>query len=498
MRIYKLSLFNKFAIVAILVVMAFGITNLYFLWNSGYKSFEREIDKRSKVLSSIIADRVLQPVVYDDYVNVYKVIDQIHSNDSSVAYIFILDDNNKIIAQTYETPIPYSLIEANQIMDGKLNIKVIHTRNFTHKVIRDIAYPILNGEIGTVRLGLIEEDIRKELNSASRTLSLMVISFLIIGLIGSFFFSFLITLPIKKITQKAQNLDLSSLEIEEFENKPLRLRTIYKYYFSDELDILVAKFSEMIDRLKQNIRELQAARNSFVQAEKLASIGTLTAGISHEINNPLAGIKNCMSRIEKEPGNVEQNIRYIELIKDAVEKMEGVVKPLLTFSRKTEFRIEQVAMDELVEHALSLTDYRIRKSGIHIQKNMQPELRISVSANHMEQVLINLILNGIDAIEERKQKEPGLQGILRFSSSNEGQKTRIIVSDNGSGIPGEYQNKIFDPFFTSKEQGKGTGLGLYVSYNIINDMGGHMYFETIAGEGTRFIIEFPKSTNNHS
>jgi two-component system NtrC family sensor kinase len=491
MKTFRLTLFKKFAIAATVIVIAFGVTNLYFLWYSGYKSFEHEIEKRSKVLSKIIAERVLQPIVYDDYVNVYKVLDQVKSNDPSVAYIFILDENNKIIAQTYDLRIPFSLIQANKAENNSHNIKVIKTKNFEHDIIRDIAYPILNGEIGTVRLGLIEEDIRKELNDASRTMSLMVISFLVIGLVLAFFFSFLITLPIKRITQKAQNLDLNSISMAEIEEKPLRFRTFFNFYFSDELDILIAKFSEMIDRLKNNIIELRATRNSFIQAEKLASIGTLTAGISHEINNPLAGIKNAMNRIEKEPENIQQNIKYIELIKDAISKMEGVVKPLLSFSRKSDISITKVPIQSIIENALQLADYKTKKANIQIEKQIQANCEIHISVNHMEQVLINLILNGVDAIQDRIDADPTHQGKITIFVCNKDGVFSLKVKDNGIGISEKNQNKIFDPFFTSKELGKGTGLGLYVSYNIIKDLGGKLSFKSEENEGTEFLIELP-------
>jgi len=488
MKIYKLTLFRKFAIIATMVVLVFGITNLYFLWNSAYKSFEYEIEKRSKVLSGIIAERVLQPIVYHDYVNIFKELDEIKSNDPSVAYIFILDENNKILSQTYDTRIPFSLISANKLKGNSLNIKVIEAKNFKHHIIRDIAYPILNGELGTVRLGLIEEDIRKELNIASRTLSLMVLTFLIIGLIGAFFFSFMITLPIKTISLKAQSINLKDIGDENFDIKPLRFRTFFNFYFSDELDILVAKFAEMMSRLKRNVKELESTRDSFIQAEKLASIGTLTAGISHEINNPLAGIKNCVRRIEKNPGNQEQNMEYFILMKEAIEKIEGVVQPLLDFSRKSDYTISEYYPVEVVEKAIRLTDYKIRKSNIRLEKDFDESFTIKISNNLLEQVLINLLLNAVDAVNERKKLEPSLIGNIGISIYKKDKKAYISVSDNGIGIHESNFHKIFDPFYTSKKVGEGTGLGLYVSYNIIREMGGSLTFESSVNSGTKFFI----------
>lgn len=492
MRTVNLTLFRKFAIGATLIVILFSIINIYILWKSGYKTFENEIDKRSKVLSRLIAEKVLQPIVYDDYINVYKVIDQIKTNDASIAYIFVLDENNKIIAQNYDIRIPYSLINANSLLNGNYQIKVIQAKNFKYKILRDIAYPILDGELGTIRIGLIEEDIRKDLNRISRQMILMVTIFLVLGLILAFFFSSLITLPIKKISKNAQNINLLTLESVSIDKKPLKYHTIFNIYLKDELDSLNYKFIEMIERLIMNKKELQAARDSFVQAEKMASIGTLTAGISHEINNPLAGIKNCMTRIEREPENMKQNLTYISLINEAIDRIEKIIKPLLSFSRKSELKFTWNPVGQLINNALMLTDYRIKKSNIIVEKDFDPEILIFTSVNHIEQVLINLILNGIDAIDERIKTNPESPGKLIISVINNEQKVDIKVVDNGCGIPENLRSKIFDPFFTTKEPGKGTGLGLYVSYNILKDSGGSLIVESKENKGTEFILSFTK------
>lgn len=492
MRTVNITLFRKFAIGATVIVILFSIINIYILWTSGYKTFENEIDKRSKVLSRLIAEKVLQPIVYDDYINVYKVIDQIKTNDASIAYIFVLDENNKIIAQNYDIRIPYSLINANSLLNRNYQIKVIQAKNFKYKILRDIAYPILDGELGTIRIGLIEEDIRKDLNRISRQMILMVTIFLVLGLILAFFFSSLITLPIKKISKNAQNINLLTLESVSIDKKPLKYHTIFNIYLKDELDSLNYKFIEMIERLIMNKKELQAARDSFVQAEKMASIGTLTAGISHEINNPLAGIKNCMTRIEREPENMKQNLTYISLINEAIDRIEKIIKPLLSFSRKSELKFTWNPVGQLINNALMLTDYRIKKSNIIVEKDFDPEILIFTSVNHIEQVLINLILNGIDAIDERIKTNPESPGKLIISVINNEQKVDIKVVDNGCGIPENLRSKIFDPFFTTKEPGKGTGLGLYVSYNILKDSGGSLIVESKENKGTEFILSFTK------
>jgi len=275
MKSINLPLFWKFAFTIITLVFIFGTINMYILWKSVYQSFEKEIDKRCVVLSDIISQKALTPIVYDDVVSLYNILDEMQRSDNSIAYIFLIDANNHILAKTFDTEVPASLMEANTIKSQQHNIEVLNIKHYQYNTIRDIAYPILNGDIGIVRLGLVEDTIRSEIMEATKSLTLMILLFLAIGLLGAFAFSYLITSPIKIISQQAQLVKLDSINTGIQEVKYPRYKRLFHLYFHDELDILVSKFRDMLIRLNQNYSELQKTRDSFVQAEKMAAIGTL-------------------------------------------------------------------------------------------------------------------------------------------------------------------------------------------------------------------------------
>lgn len=490
MKIIKLKLFRKFLIITTLVVLIFGFVNILFLWNSVYKSFENEIDKRCVVLSKIISEKILTPMVYGDILNMYNILDDIKESDNNIAYIFIIDASGKIVAQTYDFNIPKDLILANNLVNGKQNIEEIKTENYKYKIIRDIAYPILEGEIGgIIRLGLAEKDIRNDLKQATVTLSIMIAVFLFFGLLGALFFSYLITSPIKLIIQKAENIDFKSIKDEDYQINYHKNKKLFNLYFQDELDILTLKFSEMIFRLKKSISELQETRDSLIQAEKLASIGTLTSGIGHEINNPISGIKNCINRIDKNPENIKQNIKYFNLIKEATEKIENVVKHLLDFSRKQEFILKKTNPTEIVENAITLASHKLKKNNISIKRDYSGDFAVKASSNHLEQVLLNLILNAADAIIEHKNLKPELNAEITINMYRSDNKVYIIIKDNGIGIRPEDKTKLFDPFFSTKEFGKGTGLGLYISFNIIKEHKGKIRVKSDYLYGSEFTLE---------
>ncbi len=489
---FRLSLFGKFSMITIVVVLAFGLINIYQLWNTVYHSFEKEIDKRCRVLSSMVAEKVLSPIVYEDWVEIYTVLDETRRSDSGIAYIFILDANGEdIIAQSPDMIIPNALIRANEMISGTYNINVIEAENFQYDVIHDIAFPILGGEIGVVRMGIVEDSIRGELNLATRNLLLMIGLFLMLGLSGALFFSYIITTPIKRISEKAKNVNINSIEKEDFKVYPPRYKRVFNFLIADELDVLVSTFNLMVARLKDNIRELKATRTSFVQAEKLASIGTLTSGIGHEINNPLSGIKNAINRILKNPENKEQTIQYLQLISEATGKIENVVQQLLNFSRKQDVVLETVNPVDVLETSISLAEYKLKKHQVDIEHSLCCVQYIKASVNHLGQVFLNLLLNSIDAIEEKRMTNPNHQGIIKISIECRGTKSFITLKDNGIGIKPENMSKIFDPFFTSKDVGKGTGLGLYVSFDIVKEHGGKLTCTSTYGEGTEFHIELP-------
>jgi len=484
-------LFWKFTLILIFTVLIFALANIVLLWTTVYKSFEKEINKRSIVLAKIVAEKAITPLVYEDNLSLYRILDEVKQTDPSIAYIFILNNFDEVVAKTYDIKITNDLIQANSLKKKDLNIEVIQATHYKYKIVRDIAFPILNGEVGIVRIGIVEEQIQHDLWQITNYLIIMISIFLIVGVLGALFFSYIITSPIKKISNTAHSLNLN--EIEKNDYKLSHSKKWFQLPVNDELDVLVAKFSEMIDRLRKNHKELKDAQNALIQAEKLASLGTLAAGVAHEINNPISGIKNCVKRIEKYPQNTTQNMEYLELIKEASNKIENVVHLLLDFSRKESIAFTVLNIEEVIENAILLTRHKMENGQVELVKQLK-NFKILGSLNHLDQVFVTLILNSLDSVEEKEITESNYKGRIEISSEILSEVGIIKVKDNGNGIPISIQKHIFDPFFSSKAVGKGTGLGLSISYNLINEHEGKISFTSKEGVGTEFIIELPLIT----
>lgn len=220
------------------------------------------------------------------------------------------------------------------------------------------------------------------------------------------------------------------------------------------------------------------------QTEKLSALGRMAAGIAHEINNPLAGVLLYSTNLLKKTPKNSPTREGLEIIIHETQRCGNIIKELLEFSREGEPEKALVKINDVVNKALSILENEFRLHHIDIRKELSDGMEdILLDENQMEQVFVNLLLNAVEAIQEH-----GIITIRSFMGMD--QKNEIVeIEDNGCGISSEYLSKIFEPFFSSKANG--TGLGLSVSYGIVQKHGGQIHAFSRLGQGTRFSIEMP-------
>ncbi len=229
---------------------------------------------------------------------------------------------------------------------------------------------------------------------------------------------------------------------------------------------------------------LQTAQAQLIQSEKLAAVGQLTAGIVHEVKNPLAVIKGLAEELSEEFGLDPTTREQLRTIRDSSTKASTIVTDLLKFARQSTPEMEQRDLRETIESAVRLTEYLARKSNVIVKVDLPPSpVLVQYDAQQIEQVLINLISNAIQAIRN--------SGTVRINLSEAGGAVAIGVQDTGVGIPEKNLQRIFDPFFTTKPEGEGTGLGLSVSFGIVSKHRGRIEVESKPGIGTTFTVLLP-------
>jgi signal transduction histidine kinase len=250
----------------------------------------------------------------------------------------------------------------------------------------------------------------------------------------------------------------------------------------------VAKNFEPIGRLiiVDDVTERVELEERVLQADKLSSIGLLAAGVAHEVNTPLAVISSYAQMLAKQVSGDPGQERILEKITKQTFRASEIVNSLLSFSRTASNDFAPVSLTETLEEALSLAAPQLRKASVRVETEFEPGLpAVRGAGNKLQQVFLNLILNARDAM-------PG-GGVLRVEAKKtDGANVQIVVADTGVGIPQEKLGKIFDPLFTTKAASGGTGLGLAVSYGIIQEHLGSLSGENSpSGKGARFTIELP-------
>jgi two-component system NtrC family sensor kinase len=251
--------------------------------------------------------------------------------------------------------------------------------------------------------------------------------------------------------------------------------------------------TRMAYRVARMDKEKQMMDEQMVETGKLASVGELAAGIAHEINNPVAIMVEEAGWIEdlleeedfKEGKNLDEFERALKQIRTQGKRCKDITYKLLSFARKTDSRVQEVHLNDMLEELVAISAQRARYSNVTINTNFQSNLPLlEVSQSELQQVFLNLINNALDAMEKTGGK-------LEISSKVAGNYVVVGVADNGPGIAKANLSRIFDPFFTTKQVGKGTGLGLSICYGIIKKMGGEIEVRSTVDVGTTFYVRIP-------
>ena len=250
----------------------------------------------------------------------------------------------------------------------------------------------------------------------------------------------------------------------------------------DEVERVVGAFNHMI-------AELQKRQDHLVREKKLSSLGVLTSGVAHQLNNPLNNISTSCQILLEEVAECDPVFtrKLLGNIDQEVARARDIVKGLLEFSRAKEFERKPTVLSEVVERSVRLVSSQV-PAGVEIDRRVPPELTLPMDAQRMQEVFLNLFINALQAI-----REPTGRISVTAERDPERGVAVITVSDSGGGIALEDQARIFDPFFTTKEVGKGTGLGLSIVFGIVEQHQGEIAVESTPGRGASFILRLPLS-----
>ncbi len=263
-------------------------------------------------------------------------------------------------------------------------------------------------------------------------------------------------------------------------NNTVHLVSSYPIYFDAE---------EAVVYILKDITETRRLKDQIYHLDKLSSLGTLTSGVAHEINNPLTGIIGYTEMLLMNDRS-ETDKKYLQKVFDSAIRCKKIVENMLTFSRQAPTLKSPESVNDIIDKTIELHEYWLRSTNIKIVKKYDKVPYISIDRQQIQQVILNLLINAEHAISDVDRI-----GIIEFETqfNKAAGFVSIKITDNGKGIPQDLLTKIFDPFFTTKPVNKGTGLGLSITHGIIAEQGGSIWVKSEVGKGTAFIVQLPQT-----
>jgi signal transduction histidine kinase len=385
----------------------------------------------------------------------------------------------EVLNSTLEKVLEVMRIETGAIalmneQSGELSF-IVH-RGFPEKLPHE-ADPLKPGQGLTGRAAqsgkpILVEDISEEANLAEIELEMKERGFRSFACI-----------PLESKEKALGVMDIASHDLRQFSPQDVELLTS----IGNQIGVAIDN-ARLFHDLDEAYRDLAATKAQLFQSAKLSAVGEFAAGIAHEIRNPLTTIigDTQVLMADMKPG--QPGYESLKAIERSGQRASKVIGNLLTFSRQEGYEFTCIDVNESINNALSLIAYQIERSNVTMIKDLAADLpSLPASTHHLEEVWINLLLNARDSIPDRHRGEIRIASRLDGS----GKAVQVLVSDNGCGIPETNLDRVFEPFFTTKDVDEGTGLGLYIAYNIVERHNGSIEIESEEGKGTTVTVTLP-------
>jgi two-component system NtrC family sensor kinase len=477
----RLSLQKRFIIITFTSVIIFMVIMGIIITRRESGIMYRDIVRQGRILSETLAIPVMNDLIYEKLGLVEEgglidnyVTEIFGSKDVDLLYIAILDAEGKVIShndfneygKAYDDPITVKALASDSTIAQKF-----YSDKVGYEAI-DFATPL---SIGRKRWGTLKFAISLEsLDNEMQTVILHVIMITLVLLIVSFVAIILLSRRfIRPITELALTMEKAGID-------KLEVKAVTKG--NDEIALLGQSFNRMIERIRESNIELKMTHEKLYQSQKLASIGILASGVAHEINNPLGGMFNCVQMLEQRGEDKEFRQRYLKLIKDGLDRIETTVGNLLGMYRKKERNLCSVDVKQSIRDAYRFIEYRLKQNNITFNENVEDGVCIVIDPYDLQLITINLLINAIQSMNNG--------GNISVNSFYEDSMVAFEVSDTGEGIEDENMSTIYDPFYTTKQPGEGTGLGLWVVYEIVEYYNAKISVNSKKGEGSTFTIKF--------
>lgn len=479
----RMSLRTRFMVWATVLIMVLLVSILLVIEQREVKAIFEEQKEKGVLIAKNIAYLNLPAFIQWDEEGVRENIEE--QIDENLVYVVFYGRYNNLFVGTsfiedYKEIYLYS--DLGEEVDEKSYLferkKFVDEKSTQILRILEIEVPIfVRGSPkrwGSIKIGLSLEEMRAEILKTRLMLIFIGCGGLLIGAFGAVLLARRITGPLKKLVEATVKISK-----EDFSQK-------IDITSQDEIGNLAQSFNDMSRKLLLARERMEVASNKLIQAEKLASIGRISAGIAHEIRNALTSVKLNIQKLVQSDRLDETEKEHLSISQEGIGQMEKFVKELLDFTRVSELNLARFSLEQILDESIKTLADTLELKKVVLEKSYEEgSPQVLVDADKLKQVFLNILRNAFEAVEE----EGKINISLSLLKEQEGSKIRVFISDNGCGIPEENRETIFEPFYTTKASG--IGLGLPIARKIIEQHKGTIRVKENAAQGTSFEILIP-------
>lgn len=479
----RMSLRTRFMVWATVLIMVLLVSILLVIEQREVKAIFEEQKEKGVLIAKNIAYLNLPAFIQWDEEGVRENIEE--QIDENLVYVVFYGRYNNLFVGTsfiedYKEIYLYS--DLGEEVDEKSYLferkKFVDEKSTQILRILEIEVPIfVRGSPrrwGSIKIGLSLEEMRAEILKTRLMLIFIGCGGLLIGAFGAVLLARRITGPLKKLVEGTVKISK-----EDFSQK-------IDITSQDEIGNLAQSFNDMSRKLLLARERMEVASNKLIQAEKLASIGRISAGIAHEIRNALTSVKLNIQKLVQSDRLGETEKEHLSISQEGIGQMEKFVKELLDFTRVSELNLARFSLEQILDESIKTLADTLELKKVVLEKSYEEgSPQVLVDADKLKQVFLNILRNAFEAVEEKGK----INISLSLLKEQEGSKIRVFISDNGCGIPEENRETIFEPFYTTKASG--IGLGLPIARKIIEQHKGTIRVKENAAQGTSFEILIP-------
>ncbi|NQU66459.1 MAG: NTP transferase domain-containing protein [Candidatus Marinimicrobia bacterium] len=484
MKRVSFNLEVKFISLAAVIVTLISVFMNMYLYRTEFKSHMFEAERRAQLVSISTAVSFTNTLLYEEIglleeggLLENQMADLLKNKDAAVLEMAVVDRDCHTIAASNYTWYDYQAMSECRLDKCQTDeMQTTHLKRGKIQQLETIIPLHVHGKSFGVLFIYFSLESELEYLAAWR-LKLLVFTVLALfgGILVAVAVARILAKPIKKLADEMIKVSDTDFQPGFTSNR------------RDEIGLLEQGFLNMMGRLHRSGLEKEKSKLAMIRTEKIAAIGTLTAGLAHEIYNPLGGVITCLKRIKADQVDKEQTAQYIGLMENSLHQIKNLVGGLLDYSRAKDPLLKAVDINQVIQNATRILEIQLSEKQVELQLNLSAESpHILGDQEQLEQVLINLILNAVHAVS--------VNGQINIQTSYNSKNVFVSIEDNGIGIAPHNLDQIFDPFFTTKTQGEGTGLGLAVCQNIMSGHDGSIRVESNLGNGTLFFLDFPHAS----